>query len=256
LATTTPLQVLPVPQSSDAPDGPTQITSLARAVEQRTVMVFASAAARTAAFTAAAISPAAGMLCWRSDAGGSNKFEYFNATAGSWRIHGAYQDFNVTASATPSITFSSIPAYLRRLAVTVTCRGDTAATAVTLNLRINSDATASYTNALGYQNNTVYGTPPITAGGLTSSILGWMPAATGPAGVFGAFDATIIGWDVPHVGQLTYRCQGGYMATSTDTLNAFSVGRYVGANPYTSVTLLPAAGNFVAGSQFVLSGSE
>lgn len=254
MATTTPLQVLPVPQATDAPDGPTQMTALAKAVEQRTVMVFASAAARTAAFTAAGISPAAGMLCWRNDAGGSNKFEAYDATVGSWRVHGLYQDFTTTAAAAPSVTFNAIPSYLRRLTLTIGGRGDTAAGNVAVNLRINADSTAQYTHAFGYQNGTAYPTP-VSVGGLTSSIIGYVPAATGSAGVFGCIDATVIGWDAPHTGQLAYRSHGGYMALSTDTVNSYNVGRYIGASPYTSIVLFPAAGNFVTGSQFVLTGS-
>lgn len=46
---TTPIQALPYPSGSDAPAGPAQLKALAEAIETRTVMRFASTAARDAA---------------------------------------------------------------------------------------------------------------------------------------------------------------------------------------------------------------
>jgi hypothetical protein len=80
LPSTSPLQGLTVPLPADAPDGPTQITNLAKALEKKLVLIFTSAAARTSAFTAAAISPSAGMLCWRNDLPG---WEFYDGT--TWR---------------------------------------------------------------------------------------------------------------------------------------------------------------------------
>lgn len=57
---TEPIQGLPYPLPSDAPDGPNQIKALADAVAPRLVMRFASTAARDAAIP----SPIDGMECW------------------------------------------------------------------------------------------------------------------------------------------------------------------------------------------------
>ncbi len=65
---TEPLQSAPYPVGTDAPDGPTQILALASWARRQVLQVYASAAARTAAFTAAGISPAEGMVSYRTDA--------------------------------------------------------------------------------------------------------------------------------------------------------------------------------------------
>lgn len=58
---TTLLQALPYPASSAAANVPADVQALGVAVESKVVQVYASSAARTAAFTAAGISPGAGM---------------------------------------------------------------------------------------------------------------------------------------------------------------------------------------------------
>lgn len=77
MSSTTALQGLPYPVgSTDAPDGPAQIQALAIAVEKKLAMIFATASARTAAFTAASLSPTEGMRSWLQD---KNRFEFFSA---------------------------------------------------------------------------------------------------------------------------------------------------------------------------------
>lgn len=58
-----PLQSLPYPGSDVIPDGPAQIKALADAVVKKLTMVFASTAARDAAFAAASVTPSVGMKC-------------------------------------------------------------------------------------------------------------------------------------------------------------------------------------------------
>jgi hypothetical protein len=64
---TEPLQAAPYPVGTDAPDGPTQIQNLAVWAARRINMIFASAAARTSAFSAAGVSAAEGMQSYRTD---------------------------------------------------------------------------------------------------------------------------------------------------------------------------------------------
>lgn len=75
----TPLQGLVIPVSSDPPNGPSQMSALAVSVESKLVQVYASSGARTSAFTAAGISPSAGML---SNITGTKRFEGHDGT--SW----------------------------------------------------------------------------------------------------------------------------------------------------------------------------
>jgi hypothetical protein len=255
LATTSPLQVLPVPQGSDAPDGPTQITNLAKAVEQKVVMTFASAAARTSAFSAAGVSPAAGMVCYRSDAPGLQRHEYYNATSGSWRVFGPYRDAITLGSATASVTFSSIPTYLRRIEVSFTARGDVVSLFTQVALRVGADAGAFYSHNFGLVQNTSNGTPQ-AATGATQASAGYVPGSTTAAGIFSAYAIDIVGWDSPHSGCLAYRSQGGYAVGATNSITSHHSGNYVGSAAYTSITLFPSTNNFVAGSSFHLLGYE
>lgn len=75
MPSTTALQGLPYPVgATDAPDGPAQILALAQAAEKRLVMVFATAAARTAALTAAGVTAAEGMVSWLQDVDRHEKY--------------------------------------------------------------------------------------------------------------------------------------------------------------------------------------
>lgn len=60
MSTSSPLQNLPIPESTDAANAPAQISALAQAAEKKLVMTFASESARDAAIT----SPVQGMTCF------------------------------------------------------------------------------------------------------------------------------------------------------------------------------------------------
>lgn len=71
------LQALPYPASTAIPDVPADVQALGVAVESKLVQVYASSGARTSAFTAAGISPGAGML---SNLTGTKRFEGHDGT--------------------------------------------------------------------------------------------------------------------------------------------------------------------------------
>ncbi len=254
---TTPLQGLTVPAAGDPPNGPAQLTTLGVGVERQLVLNFASAAARTAAFTAAGISPAANMLCYRADAPGGNKFEYWNTTAAAWRVSGTYRDSITLSSTTASVTFSNIPSYLRTVSLSTTARSDYgAANFVSILLRINGDSTNAYRifNRFAQPSLTFDTNPPVIT---NSHLVSYIPAAPAWAGVFGSATWEAVGWDNPHTACLTYHGHGGYYdGTGSGNLMNIGLGSFAALGPYTSITLFPAAGNFVAGSEFSLRGSE
>lgn len=76
MATTSPLQGLPVPTPSDDPDIPADLMALAQAIESRVNMRFANASARNSTVT----SPVEGMTCYLTDTG-----EYQVYAQGEWR---------------------------------------------------------------------------------------------------------------------------------------------------------------------------
>ncbi len=253
----TSLQPLPYPAASAPPNVPADLLALAQAVEQRLPLNFASAAARTSAFTAASLSPAANMLCYRADAPGANKWEYYNTTAAAWRVYGEYKDSSTLSGTTASVTFSNIPSYLRTLKLVSTARGDYgAANFVSILLRVNGDSTNAYRvfNRFAQPTLTFDTNAPVIT---NSHLVSYIPAAPAWAGVFGSSTWEAAGWDNPHTACLTYHSSGGYYdGTGTGNLLNMGVGSFAALGPYTSITVFPSAGNLVAGSEFSLRGSE
>lgn len=174
----------------------------------------------------------------------------------NWRLAGPYKRFSQLTGTTASVTWSGIPSTLRVLRITMTARGDSASAFVGIGLQVNGSASAAYKYQSTFSQNggAVGAAAPQT--GQTSALIGYATAATTAGGVFGASEAVIAGWDNPasHTSYLTYKANGGYLDTAANSLNTFQIGAAGVAGPYTSVTLVPLAGNFVAGSQFVLEG--
>jgi hypothetical protein len=254
MATTTPLQGTPVPTSTDSPNGPAQMTAMASFLDARSVMRFASASARATAFAAAGVTPTWGMLSYRTD-GDKNGFEYYNGTAASWRVYGRYRDYQTLAGATSAITFSSIPTYLRTINIQINARSDAATIFTDVSIRIGGDAGAQYRHIVTFNQNATW-SAPVAQSGVTSARIGYINANTTAGGLFGAIRLDLIGWDGPKAGALRGLSQSGYYDTGGNYVSSNSSIDYAGANAYTSVTVLCGSGNFVANSEFVLSGQE
>ncbi|MFF3750106.1 hypothetical protein ACFYYH_06530 [Streptomyces sp. NPDC002018] len=99
MALLTPLGNLPYPQAADAANVPLHIQSLAEAVDGRTVLRFADAAARDAKVTA----PVAGMLVWLTSPG-----RYVHYTGGQWQpvVPGPVHKANTTAGTLAATAYS------------------------------------------------------------------------------------------------------------------------------------------------------
>ena len=170
---------------------------------------------------------------------------------------GRYLANQTLAADTASVTFSYIPPLLKAVRLYSTSRSTYAGPFTAIMMRINGNtgniyhgATrdmyngTSYTNALEYQ---------------TSATVGWIPAATtaNPATFFGQNQTTIVGWDRSAITglQCSMLSDGGFYDTSSNYIRGdaqFRMGS--GAGQFTSITLLPAAGLFVAGSEFTVEG--
>jgi len=74
MATTTPIQDLPVPTGSDDPDVPGDMLALATALEKKLVMVFNNTTDRSTRVTA----PVEGMFCFLKD---TNTFHVYDGAA-------------------------------------------------------------------------------------------------------------------------------------------------------------------------------
>ena len=104
------LQGAPYPVSTDAPDGPAQILALASWARLRVVQVYASAAARTAAFSAAVVTPTDGMVSYLQD---TDLFEEYNGSSWApWTESGAWTALTLPAGYT-AVAGLHAPAYRR-----------------------------------------------------------------------------------------------------------------------------------------------
>jgi hypothetical protein len=143
---TTTLQGLPYPVgSTDAPDGPAQILALAQAVEKKAVMVFASSAARTSAFSAAGVTATEGMLCWLQDV---NRYEYYTGAAWFPLVEDSWTALTLPTGYTSNAGFNA-PGYRRVGANRVIFRGN-------CNVAASNGAGTKFTMPSGYRpaNNT------------------------------------------------------------------------------------------------------
>lgn len=150
------------------------------------------------------------------------------------------------SGAAASFTFSSLGSY-RQLMIIVSARGDTAATSTGLRLRCNGDTGANYRNRTLVATNTTRTGAEDTAA--TSIDVGAIAAANAPAGLIGS--AIIM---IPQYRNTGFfkdiMSRGGYKTSNASGGTAFRMnnGSWKNAAAITSITILPAAGSFVAGT--------
>lgn len=152
-----------------------------------------------------------------------------------------------------SIDLQSIPQIYAHLFLECYLRGDTAAASTSVILRLLNDYSASHDYQYLQGNGTTI--PVNEAFGQTSIFAGYCPANTADANLF---NATTI--DIPH-----YANTANNKAVSIETAHKSGTGSlamniivvagfYRSSAAVTRVTILPAAGNFVAGSRVTLYG--
>jgi hypothetical protein len=192
-----------------------------------------------------------GLTVWRTDL---NRIEMWDGAA--WRSTTPHQQrLTVTAGTLASVVFSGIPTNLRQLAVSWTARSDAAAASAGMQMRVNGDATAQYDSE--YVRGTVAVLSGATATAVTFVDIGPIPAATTAAGVFSSGVINFVGWDSPHANNLGFSYQAqAQKLNGIGNISQHGGGDYTAAGPYTSVTLFPSAGLFVAGSDFQIMGWE
>jgi hypothetical protein len=193
-----------------------------------------------------------GKMLWRQDYGA-----LFGNNGSSYRQVTPYRPApQVLTSAAASVVFSGIPTDLKTVTVRWSCRGDTAATTTNMQMRLNGASTTDYFgNTAQVQNTTAANGTFI---GTTSAQHGSIFAATSGANQFTVGEVVIPGWDLHAASTPHAKINGfGRFACYDTAANSF-VGQfgflYNVGGPYTSITLFPLAGNFVAGSSFTLEG--
>lgn len=147
-------------------------------------------------------------------------------------------------TATPSITFTSIPADYKYLELRYTYKTSAAGRA---RMQFNNDTTASYSAHLSIGSGS--GTP-VSFSGVSDTKM-----AAGPLGDVAAWSsgiATIAQYANPNVNTSMFFRAG--VTWSTNTENDFGSGSYLKTDVITAVTLYADGVNWVADSTFALYG--
>lgn len=173
-------------------------------------------------------------------------------TPGTWSSTPTRIATNTLSGTAASVTFSSIPSTFTTLKLLWRGRSDNAITNVTVSVRVNSDSGNNYIWQQGESSaSAISGS---NSGGATSSLkVGNASGSTATANYFGSGTCWFNGWN-----QSTAFLQiFGEAVCPTSATNIFLGmygGEYVVATTYSSITILPGAGNFIAGSSFTLYG--
>jgi hypothetical protein len=146
-----------------------------------------------------------------------------------------------------SIVFSGIPSTIRTLLVSWVARSDTASAFVSMRMRINGNSGANYSSDLGQHAVNVNNT------GETSMQVGNAWAASTAAGLFGQGHIHITGWNDPITKLNANFTYGAPLASGAGGFAGYGSGLFNVDGPYTSITLLPSAGNFIAGTQVTVT---
>jgi len=161
----------------------------------------------------------------------------------------------VLGGTTASITFSSVSSKYTNVTVYWSARDTNAALSDSLLLRFNGDTGNNY----GYQYVEGQGTTAQAASGAmsaTSSItIGKITGASATASYYSGGRFDVLGWNKSASGRNAVAVGVGYVTgsnTTTGQLTGSYGGGYVPAAQLSSLTLLPSAGSFAAGSQFSL----
>ena len=282
MALNTPNSALPYPELTDIPNALTAFQNLALALDTKVVPKFASAAARDSAIP----SPVEGQLCYRTDINGFQEYNgswrpmnIVNCTSSTrpsspengrhiyetdtkrtlvydgtnWITAGPYRVVNTLGSTTASVTFSSIPTTLKTVRLTCTVRHDNASVYQDLVFRVGGDTGANYRYAGQFVQNVTPG--GFVAAAQTSARMGFVNGTLVDAGTFTTAEAVFQGWNSPHANNLTAVVRSGFTGVAGgNNLLWHGQATYHGSNAYTSLTIFPLAGSFIAGSQFVLEG--
>lgn len=153
----------------------------------------------------------------------------------------------VAGSSVAIVTFSSIPATYKELILGFSARGATAAGSVKLRLRFNGVTTTTYDYDVSHR----FGSSFDSAA--TFILLGDIPAATAPAGLFGVGEAAILDYaNTTNAKGLVGTTYANLSGTTPLTQRVGGESRNTPA--VTQIDLLCETGNIDVGSKFSLYG--
>lgn len=186
-------------------------------------------------------------------------------TTGSWAAGWAAGEFvpfsemnkgmamianDLKSSAGANFDFTSIVATYGHLRVILYARGDTAATSTAVALRFNNDSGSNYDAQRGVLTGAAGTWTSAEDIAATSCTFTVVPASTAPADSYGMFS-----FDIPHyAGTADHKVLSGTGSAKIGTTTGnfqlrLGSGWWRSTSAINRITLLPAAGNFDAGSR-------
>lgn len=168
-------------------------------------------------------------------------------TAEFSKSSGAFFD-STLGSAGASFDITSVPTWGSHIKIVLVGRGDTAASSVAVTLRFNNDAAANYTSERLFANATsVTGSESVSA---TSANAGGLAAASATANHAGMVEIVIPNFRGTTFFKNYTGVSGWTQALTTTNVNVdIRSGAWASTSAITRVTIIPGAGNFVAGSR-------
>lgn len=163
-----------------------------------------------------------------------------------WAPSGAYDSIATTTVGTggaSSITFSSIPSTYTHLQI----RGIAQATLATGFIRFNSDSASNYATHYLYGDGA-----SAASGAATNQTISYAFLATASANIFGGAVIDILDYTNTNKYK-TMRSLSGGDQNGTGYIELIS-GLWQSTSAITSITLIPASGNFAQYSSFALYG--
>lgn len=158
----------------------------------------------------------------------------------------------VLTEAAASVDIQSIPATYRHLRVVVLGRSDTAAAGATLLMRFNNDSAGNYDNVLqSYQGTN--GSGDSSAAAATSARIGTVAAASATSGEAGMCEVLIPNYAGTTFQKVAMSVGNSGIGTTVQEVGQFS-SQWNSTSAITRITVLPGAGNFIAGTVVSLYG--
>jgi hypothetical protein len=168
---------------------------------------------------------------------------------------GIYRARQKLTTAAAQVVFSNIPATLRNLTLTYRARGDTVAQLLFISVRPNNVSAATYFSSYT-QGINVTASAAVQSPAVTWAMAGFIPGASSTAGVFGSGQILFPSWDTTTDQTFNHFSQA-LGSTTANFANTTGGGVLLTAATWTSLVIAPnafAGGNFIAGSDFQLSG--
>lgn len=192
--------------------------------------------------------PAAGQMILETDTNITRMW-----TGSAWQMLTPYRQFSsVTAATQANVTFSGIPASIREIRISGRARGDGATNNIDLGWQINGNTAVAYRYAHIFEQNKAAPTDFSNLNS-TSGKAGVVAGNTAGANVFGTTEIVLTGCN--RGGWVESRCVSGYVDAAGEVITtSISHGPQVAS--VSSVTILPLTGNFVTGTEFILTGWE